>query len=485
MNDEKGFRITHSPFPIRESKGLQQAAADYDALPETHPDRAYGKALLAFTCGNPTHARDALARIVEERPYLVEARLVLAIVELVAGTPKEAERHASRVYALGDRTAWVCGTLAFARAMDGRWEEAVKDAAEALARDPAWSSMRNCRGIWLQRLQRLPEALAELDRLIQEAPQNFDYRLNRSRLRLRLGNRMEALEDADEACRRAPNDPRGHVVRGHALEDPEQAIAAYSRALALDGAIPEAYLMRAAIYDRLHRTGLARQDYQRAVDLEPDNVESRFLLALSHWKAHELLEAEHQFGEVIVRKGDKADAYFYRGVARVFINRPLEGNKDVREAERIATEAIEAGKGDASAFGTRAYARAFQLRPKEALTDAAAALALRPLWPELHYDRGTWLIETPRPAEAVEEFYAAGRQYLAAKDPKEAAASFEQVLALNPDDAGAHAGRGQARFALQDFRGALEDMQEAVRLRDSFQAELKEMIEECKKRVQE
>lgn len=85
----------------------------------------------------------------------------------------------------------------------------------------------------LERAGREPEAIASLERLIQAKPAWELPRLEAARLRLKLGSRLELVEQHLEVARSvAPENPRGHYLWGLLMAERGRAAEA-ARALEL------------------------------------------------------------------------------------------------------------------------------------------------------------------------------------------------------------------------------------------------------------
>lgn len=91
-------------------------------------------------------------------------------------------------------------------------------------------------------------------------------------------NLDDARAIADDMILLAPEDPRGHAAKSRALDylgDPQQAAVEAIRAIELDAnfAIGHAYLAEA--YADLYQLRQAREAAQRAIELDPFNVDAR------------------------------------------------------------------------------------------------------------------------------------------------------------------------------------------------------------------
>jgi len=281
-----GFRAEFSPYPEPELARVRSASQDFDALPSDHPDREMTRGFVALLLGRVEEARGILRRVTGSSSFRAEAHLLLAISELVGGDPKLAESAASRASDLGLKHARVLGTLAYARAAQGRFEDAAGDAALALEKEATWSSLRRLRSAWLLDLGRHEEAVLECTRLIAEPPERADDYRNRSLAFAALRRLEEAIRDARRSCELAPEDPWCHWNLGQqysalamelasngqeeaALQQMHHAEEAYGRMVTAAPTLPAAYVERGKARAVLGRFREALDDLKKAVSLDP------------------------------------------------------------------------------------------------------------------------------------------------------------------------------------------------------------------------
>ena len=90
-------------------------------------------------------------------------------------------------------------------------------------------------------------------------------------------NPADALKTIERALEREPNEPQFYGIKGQILERQGQyhaAVRAYDEALARDETYYEHYLGRGLAYVNLKRTGNARQDFERSLEILPTAVAS-------------------------------------------------------------------------------------------------------------------------------------------------------------------------------------------------------------------
>ena len=146
-------------------------------------------------------------------------------------------------------------------------------------------------------------------------------------------------------------------------------------------------------------------------------------------------------------------------------------------AVEAATRALESKPDLVPAFLNRAKAYEKQQRLREAAADYESAIRIDRNSAEAYLGRGIMLLRNGDPYRAIDDLTAAmsiapdwgaprfnrGLAYLDIGQMSRAAQDFSDLIRRNPDDAGAHLYRGQARARLNDA-GAAEDFDRAIEL---------------------
>lgn len=164
----------------------------------------------------------------------------------------------------------------------GRLDEALASYDQALALAPQDSSVLADayynRGIALQALQRLDEALASFDQAIALRPEHAAY-CKHGFSQQKLGRYDEALASYEQATALDPAGADAHYNLGcalHKLQRPNEALASYDQAIALDPDYKSAHANRGLALLELKRLDEARASYDRAIALNPMGADA-------HW----------------------------------------------------------------------------------------------------------------------------------------------------------------------------------------------------------
>jgi tetratricopeptide (TPR) repeat protein len=154
----------------------------------------------------------------------------------------------------------------------GNHDEAEREYARALQADPdsskahlAMAKLQHARG-------QFAAALREYSEAIRIDPNDASAFVGRAIASGDSGNLTSALDDFDQAIRIAPGLALAYVGKGAILarlNRPDEAIAACSRAIALDGKNARAYFNRGVARELKKDATGAAQDFQKAAQLDP------------------------------------------------------------------------------------------------------------------------------------------------------------------------------------------------------------------------
>jgi putative PEP-CTERM system TPR-repeat lipoprotein len=231
-----------APPPADAASKQELAYRFFDAA-----ERCYAKRDLACAL---EQVRKAL--ITDRDLMLAEVLLGKVLLEggNAAGAEAAVERALSRGVSIGD----LADTLGRARLLQGRHRQLLADARL----DPARLNGQARRQVWLLRAQAQAElgqpqaAVAELDTLRADDPDNLAAALAELPLRLQLGQLREAQAAAARALRLAPDDADARLAQAQLLQaqgaQPEARLAALAQVLAVDARHLEARLMQAHIW---------------------------------------------------------------------------------------------------------------------------------------------------------------------------------------------------------------------------------------------
>jgi len=110
-----------------------------------------------------------------------------------------------------------------------------------------------------------------------------------------------------------------YLYRGRAQylkRDPEHAIADYSKAIAIDPRLAEAFSERGSAYLALKRIDLAIGDCTQAIQINPSNAAYHYNCGNARWHGHQFDNAIADYDEAIRLQPEFALAYMNRGLTK-------------------------------------------------------------------------------------------------------------------------------------------------------------------------
>jgi len=219
----------------------------------------------------------------------------------------------------------------------GDFPLAVELIGRAIELNPANAAARSNRGLALQGLKRLDEALDSYDQAIALKPDYAEAYSNRGNVLKDLKRLDEALDSYDRALRLKPDYAEVHNNRGFALQDLErldEALDSYDRAIELKPDYAEAFSNRGNALKGLLRLDEALDSYDRAIALNPDDPEAHYSLGLALQEAGRLNEALDSYNRALRLDPEYVEAHCNRGLA-------LKGLKRLDEAMDSYQRALE------------------------------------------------------------------------------------------------------------------------------------------------
>ena len=180
-----------------------------------------------------------LARMGQYHPRLIEAAMAMNEADipraefLLRTHLKEDPFEVSAIRMLAE----VAGRI-------GRYRDSEKLLRRALELSPAFTAARANLALVLYRQNRAAEAIAELDRVLAEEPDNPGFANLKAAAFGRIGEFEGAITLYEQVLAQAPNQPRVWMSFGHMLKTVgrlEEGIAAYRQAIALMPTLGEAW----------------------------------------------------------------------------------------------------------------------------------------------------------------------------------------------------------------------------------------------------
>jgi tetratricopeptide (TPR) repeat protein len=387
------------------------------------------------------------------------ARYYLAVCYVRVGRAAEARAFLTSCLSQRKDFVWLYLMRGFANNLlkDNRAaEDDFRHAADMLTQTPnneGLYALYTSRAVLRYRQKEIASAVDDLRRAIEIRPGRYQAHLTLAQI-----YQTQAAEDFKHVLPVCPAPYQVCAVLGQLWQgerNRDEALRHFNEAIRLEKDSVFLYRNRA----RLH---LERNDLERALaDFEEaarkasaDPTTDPHDLARLRVECAKVLLLRKRYPEAL-RACDAAcaawpqfaDAYLYRAKALLELPADDEAQRTRSYQEAVASLASyqrTGGRPRAEVYLARAQALARLHEYPKAIEAYTLAIELRPRDAALHAARG-WL-------------------HLATRAPDLARNDFDQAIALNPRDADAYNGRGHARVTEGDYKRAVADADEAVRL---------------------
>lgn len=409
---------------------LKRAIEQFEKVAAFEPDNAENHlalGLLYRSTGNPSEAEKAFLRTLELDPSRTEARVNLAYLLLEAGKLKAGIEALEAIVGAGPSDTQHLNALASAYEQAGRPTDAAKIYQQLVdqGRNTLQARRRLAENLVLSR--QYGEALQQYAELLELDPSNAEHYLRISLIERERKDYKRAWQALENARRLDPDSVGVQFSAIHLLEAEgklEQAARETRKLLASTRKAeysPEErerrwklFEMLGSLQGRLGEHEAAADSFRRMGSLEPRIKPHALALVVETWRrARDYSRAE--------KEARKAAAEFdaHPGLADLLATILADRGK-TGEAVKAIERAYEDSAADIDALlaMARIYERGRQFEKAAALIDQASGLA-----------------ETDQ--ARIRILFAYGSLHERAKDYEESESKFRELLAIDPENAGA------------------------------------------------
>jgi serine/threonine-protein kinase len=280
---------------------------------------------------------------------------VRALVNSAGQRATECETDCTTAIGLGLKFPEVYFARAVARRSKGDLKEAESDCDDALALAPEHAGLYNCRGLIRADVGRFDEALADFGKAVVLSPEWLVPLAHRALLHDQMGALHLALEDYSRAItiiERRERKPTGSPI-------PD----GYSRSYY--------YCRRGSTLWAMGDLAAAERDFDRAVELEPENPQALISRAGFAFANGRCETAIWDCTEAIRLRPDLVDAYLARAQVRTALSELDEALDDLNQAVRWSPEHL-------GALLQRGQLLLHMARDEDAVRDLGAVIRLSP-----------------------------------------------------------------------------------------------------------
>jgi Flp pilus assembly protein TadD len=255
-----------------------------------------------------------------------------------------------------------------------------------------------------------------------------------------------------------------------ALKKTAEARAEYTRTIAIDPKMSEAYLNLSMLLLDAQENAAAVPPLRKAVELLPAQSRPRYLLAVALDRSGDAAGAAESFEALLHLDPNDITAIGYLGWAGLRHGQPDEAEKKFRRALEVQPNAPEARRGLAQSLDAQ--------KKSEAASAYRSYLELMPNDSEARARLIHLLVEQKENDEALAELNRldAGKPptleslklradvQIAGKKWDDSISTLQQALALAPNDAQLHGGLGRIYLQKRDFTSAEKELRIALHL---------------------
>ncbi|HXW24351.1 MAG TPA: tetratricopeptide repeat protein [Xanthobacteraceae bacterium] len=298
MSNNRGLRALQNA----RLKKQQQRAFDVGA--------AFDQALGLHRRGLVADAQAICRDILQRAPRHFDALHLYGITEYQTGRYEEADRLLAQALAVEPRSAAASSNHGIVLHELKRYDEALARYDKAIALKANYAEAFSNRAMTLTELGRFDEAVASCEKAIALKSGYAEALCNRANALCHMRRFDDALASCDQAIALRPNYADAVRNRGNALTELgrfDEALASYDKALALKPGLAAAWVGRGNVFLNLNRHGEAFAAFQKALALKPDSLKALAQLAHYYERHGRIEEAIACYDRVLAIKPDFAE----------------------------------------------------------------------------------------------------------------------------------------------------------------------------------
>lgn len=342
-------------------------------------------------------------------------------------------RHAGAIHGLG--------TIA---SHQKQHERAIKLIGFAISIDPNNYTYHHNQGSAYQAIDQLEHAISSYTRALELNSNSPLTWYNRGVAHLESGEPMQAASDFEKAIRLAPAHSQAFFNLGNcyrALKNPARALEAYERSMRLDPADLPARVNRAATLRDLGAFEQAFEAYSEVVQQSPD-ADSFCNRGTCLQRMGRQTEAIEDFNRAIDLNPNLAEAFCNLGIAYRSVG-------DLPAALVAYERAIEITPSMVEAYCNKGVALKEAGRLEESIRTLKQAVSISPDHPETHGNLGVALQKSKQFGPAI--------------------ASYNRAIELKPDYVDAHYNLALLHQELNQLEPALEGLEKVLFLKPDYE----------------
>ncbi len=449
------IRRRSSGNPDTEEENRTLALADAERALKVDPNcaTAYGiRAEIQISVGHFTEAIDDCKRALECDPHYIDALAFRGLARYRQGQIADAATDLKTALERGCLLHFVRSLLAEVQHLQGDHDAALAMLDTVLEQSPDDVQVLLHKSVLLLNSDRPQEALELLNQIVKTSPDLAVAYAERGKARRAVQELTDALDDFTAALRLGVNDPLVRLNRALTLMELErfdEALDEFTVGLSESPGSALGHFYRGCTYFSLQQFDAALADFNTSIELDPEFPDAYFRRALTSMSRQQFAAAIADF-TILIERFPQPAAYAYRGQARILAGLLQQADQDFQEAIQLAP-------GDTENFRIMQLLSESQYHHQREDYDESIERATEALAMDDQAISG-WL------QRAASRWY--GNQFV------EAVEDYTQALDIMGPNASALNGRGQIYAELGEYDLALEDLDQALTLSEENEVEL-------------
>lgn len=332
----------------------------------------------------------------------------------------------------------------------GEYQAAIADYNEALKLDTQDAETYNHRGDAQVEIGEYEQAIADYRQAIRLQPDQAQGYINLGSVFFVQGKLEAAVKELDKAIQAESNHLSAYVNRGSyrsVLGDRNGAEQDWERALELPVRTAKDYASRGYAKSRLDRKQDAIADYNQALTINPQLTRAHTNLGGVFYEQGEIEQARKSFDQALKINPNSTNAYLLRGELLAYQGQQADFEGALKDYDR----AIAINPKDPFVLNNRCGALFSLNELQRALTDCNQGLEINPSSAALYTVRGNIHLRLKQYEKAIQDY---GRT-IQINDTRNSEVRSQA----------AYSNRASARIQLKDLDGALNDLNNALRIK--------------------
>lgn len=220
----------------------------------------------------------------------------------------------------------------------GDFQGAIADLNKAIQQDPDESRAYFLRGRARSSLGDFPGAIEDYDKAIGLEPDDSNSYLSRGLAKFNAEDFEAAIKDYDQTIKLNPDSFTAHEERGRTkvkLGDLEGALKDIDTCIQIRPTDPVLHLNRGDLKWGLNDLTGAIKDYEKAIQLKPDDYVAHSRKGDAEYRLRNYREAIDSYDKAIELNPASPEEYYKRGMAKIVLGRKEEGCGDLHKANEL------------------------------------------------------------------------------------------------------------------------------------------------------